>query len=190
VKISPRMRNVLIPCAVIIPLVAGLLIFCFMTEMEPLTPQEMLDKKQWTRNELVDGLARSLSPQAHRGQRRKVMAHLKKHMKQFTPDKRKQIRIEAMRRAINNSLDQLRAVKPEARKKMIKVIQQRAEKNYKRVKKLNRTDKERIKKRINSEEGQAVIAEMNRIMTSRLSADERRDFAPITKIWLNTLDKL
>ena len=73
---------------------------------------------------------------------------------------------------------------------MIDVIQKRAEKNYKRVEKMSRADKERVKQRINSEEGQAVIAEMNRIITSRLSADERRDFAPITKIWLNTLNKL
>ncbi len=189
-KMSAKTRNVLIPCVIILPIIAGLLIFCFMTDMEPLTPQEMLEKKQWNRDELVDGLARTLSPQAHRGQRQKVMSHLKKHMQKFSPDERKQIRVEAMRRAMHISLDQLRAVKPETRKKMIEVIQKRAEKNYKRVEKMSQADKERVKQRLNSEEGQAVIAEMNRIMTSRLSADERRDFAPITKIWLNTLNKL
>lgn len=189
-KISPRMRNALIPCAVIVPIIAGLLIFSFRSEMEPLTPQEMLAKQKWTRSELVDGLARCLSPQAHRGQRRQVMAHLKKNMEQFPPEERKRIRVDAMCRAMNASLDQLRVVKPETRKKMIEVIQKRAENDYKRVEKMSRADKERLQQRINSEEGQAAIAEMNRIMTSRLSADERRDFGPITKIWLKTLDKL
>tara|TARA_B100000609_G_C17160933_1_gene406150 strand:- start:431 stop:1003 length:573 start_codon:yes stop_codon:yes gene_type:complete len=189
-KISAKTRNALIPCATIVPVIAVLLYFCMAIEREPLTPDEMLEKSKWSREELVDGVSRCLSPQAHRGKRREVLTHLKKHMDKYSNDERRKIRTEAMCKAMNNSLDQLRAVDSDTRKKMIDVIQKRAEKNYKKVLKMSQKDKEKIKKRLNSDEGRAIQAEANRIMTSRLTPDERRDFAPITKIWLKTLDRL
>ncbi len=59
-----------------------------------------------------------------------------------------------------------------------------------KVLKMNPQQKDALKKQITSEEGKAVSEEVTKIMTTKLTPDERRDFAKVSQFWIRTLKEL
>ena len=76
------------------------------------------------------------------------------------------------------------------RRELISSIQKRAETSYKKVQNMSAEEKEKLRSRVNSAEGQAVVKEVNKVLISKLTPAERREFAPITKLWVKTLRTL
>ena len=72
-NLSPRLKPVIITAAVFLPLLAVLCFFCFNTRREALTPSEIMNKKDWNREELTGALSRTFMAQADKRRRRKVV---------------------------------------------------------------------------------------------------------------------
>ena len=189
-NLSPRLKPVIITAAVFLPLLAVLCFFCFNTRREALTPSEIMNKKDWNRAELTDALSRTFMAQADKRRRPEVLEHLRKQLGAYSENERREIRIKALTSSLNGSIDQLRAATPEDRDKIIDEINKTAENNYQRVLKMSPAQKEALKKQMSSEEGKAVSDEMTKIMTSKLTPDERRDFTKISQVWIRTLKEL
>ena len=189
-NLSPRLKPVIITAAVFLPLLAVLCFFCFNTRREALTPSEIMNKKDWNREELTDALCRTFMAQADKRSRHEVLEHLRKQLVAYPEDERRDIRIKALTNALNGSLDQLRAATPEDRAKILDEINKTAENNYQKVLKMNPQQKDALKKQITSEEGKAVSEEVTKIMTTKLTPDERRDFAKVSQFWIRTLKEL
>ncbi len=189
-NLSPRLKPVIITAAVFLPLLAVLCFFCFGTRREALTPTEIMAKKDWTRAELIDALSRTFMAQSDKRRRNEVLEHLRKQLTSYPENERGDIRIKALTNALNGSLDQLRAATPEDRARILDELNKTAENNYQKVLKMNPQQKDALKKQISSEEGKAVTEEMTKIMTSKLTPDERRDFAAVSQYWIRTLKEL
>ena len=169
-----RFRKLRLPLLAGLTLLAILGAVALLVRREPLTADQILAKRQWTAEELSDSLGRAFAPQ----------------IQKYPAQEQARIRAEAMRRAMNEYIRQLRTLPPEERRKMIDGINRGARKSFEAVSHLSDEQKKRIKSQMDSPEGEAVREEANRIMSSVLTADERRDLAPAMRYWINTVREL
>ncbi len=51
-------------------------------------------------------------------------------------------------------------------------------------------EKSKVRARLKSTEGKAAVEEVNKVLISKLTPEERRKFAPISKLWVKTLRSL
>lgn len=188
--LNPRFKALIVPLAISIPVLATIGFFIFSTETEALTANQILNKKDWTKEELTRSLSSAFSPQTNRRNRHKVLNHLRKQLKRYPKNERTQIRVTALRHAVNSSVEQMRLLSEKDRKKLIDSIQKRAESSYSRVKKMSYDEKSQMRSRLNTSEGKAAVEEVNKVLVSKLTPDERREFAPISKLWVKTLRTL
>jgi len=180
-----RWKMLLYPALVGVPVLAILLWVLVGLRPEPLTSDEILAKNDWSEKELIDTLARAFAPQSNRGSRREVLAHLRKQLGKYPEDKQQEIRIKALTGAVGETLRQIRAMPEEEQDKMLDAIQKQAERWHAEAQKGEGRDMlNRIR---GSEEGKAFNAEVSRTIHSDFTPEERRKFAPITNIWIQTL---
>lgn len=135
--INPRIRALLVPTLISVPLLIVIFYFCSSTEPEALSAPQILEKKNWTKDELTRALSSAFSPQTNRRDRHKVLHHLRKQLKKYPKDQRTTIRVKALRHAVNNSIEQMRLLPKEDRKKLISSIEKRAKISYDRVQKMS-----------------------------------------------------
>lgn len=181
-----RWKTLLIPVAIGLPVIAVLVWLLLHVTPEPLTAEEILAKEEWSREELIDTLARAFAPQSNRGSRREVLDHLRRQLRKYPEDEQKAIRIRALTGAMGETLRQIRAMPDDERDKMFAAIREQAEKWHREA--MTGKGREMLNTIRNSAEGQAFNVEATRIIHSELTPEERRKFAPITEIWIKTLE--
>jgi hypothetical protein len=189
-NINPRIKALLVPTLISVPLLVVIVYFCYSAEPEALSASQILEKKEWTKAELTRALASAFSPQTNRRSRHKVLHHLRDQLRKYPKDQRTEIRVQALRHAVNNSIEQMRLLPENDRKKLISSIEKRAQSSYARVQKMSKKEKNKLRSRLKTAEGKAAVDEVNKVMISKLSPEERREFAPITKLWVKTLRSL
>ncbi len=177
------------------PLVIGLPILIILamivcrTEVEALSPDEIMAKENWSEEELKNALAHSMSP-AMAGQRKEeIINHLDSQLKKFPAAQRDEIRRGAVVAAVSTSLQQIRKMPPSERRGMINTIQQKAEAGYASVRNRPNT-KQVIASHLKSDNVEAFTQEVNRVIFSELTPEERVQFAPITKLWIKTMKNM
>jgi hypothetical protein len=188
--LNPRVKALIIPLAVSVPILVVIGFFIFSTKTEALSAEQILNKKTWTKKELTTSLSAAFSPQTNRRNRKKVLNHLREQLKRYPKNEQTQIRVTALRHAVNNSVEQMRLLPQKDQKKLFDSIQKRAEKSYSEVKKMSAKEKSKVRERLKSAEGQAAVEEVNKVLISKLTPEERRKFTPISKLWVKTLRSL
>jgi len=188
--LNPRLKALILPLAISIPVLVVIGFFIFSTETEALSADQILNKKDWTKEELTKSLSSAFSPQTNRRSRHKVLDHLRKQLKRYPKNERTEIRVAALRHAVNNSVEQMRLLSEKDRKKLINSIQKRAESSYSKVKKMSSKEKSKLRSRLKTSEGKVAVEEVNKVLISKLTPEERREFAPISKLWVKTLRSL
>lgn len=188
--LKTRLKSLIIPLLISIPVIAVLGFFIFTTEPEALSSAQIIEKQTWTKEALTGALAAAFSPQTNRRDRDNVLKHLRKQLKNYPEAERSQIRVEALRHAFSNSLEQFRLLPEKDRKKLLDSIQKRAAQSHERIQKMSAEEKAKLRSRLDTAEGQAAIDEVNKVMFSKLTPEERREFAPVTKLWVKTLRSL
>lgn len=182
-----RRKKLLIPIAILLPLMAVLAVVVFSTKREPLTAKEILEKQEWTRGELEDTLARSFQLKSDRENRHEVMQHLRRQMESYTPDDRRQIQAAALVSALNMNLEQFRLLDEADRRKILDRMNDQANRNAEKVRQMNSAERNRMREQLASEEGKSVMNEINRIMAGRMTPEERSEFMPLTRKWLDSM---
>lgn len=167
-------------------LVAGL----WLWPREPLTPKEVLEKEEWTAEELTDTIARVANRRGEMQERRKVFEHLRTHLRKLPEEKRKQVVEEGTRRAVDNAYKQWREMPEKAKDEAVKKMKEMAEKRQKTVAALSKKEKEQIRERLESPEGQARMHTMRQKMMNRMTPEDRQRLAPVVRIWIQTFENL
>ena len=183
---SSRWRMLFFPALIGASVMAVLIWLLLHVTPEPLTSEEILSKEEWSERELIDTLARAFAPQSNRGSRREVLDHLRRQLRKYPEEQQKMIRIRALTGAMGETLRQIRAMPDDERDKMYAAIRTQAEKWHREA--MSGKGREMLDTIRASEEGQALNAEAARIIHSELTPEERRKFAPITEIWIRTLE--
>jgi len=181
-----RWKMLLYPALGGLPILAILLWGLVGLRPEPLTSDEILAKNNWSEQELVDTLARAFAPQSNRGSRRQVLRHLRRQLHRFPEDEQEKIRIRALTGAVGETLRQIRAMPKDEQDKMFNAIRKQAEK-WQQEARTGGKEHEMLDTVRNSTEGKALNAEIARTVHREFTPDERRNFAPITRIWIQTL---
>ncbi len=185
-----KLKPIILPAALLIVLGGAIVFFKQNTVIEPLSADEILKKDQWTRAELESTLGRAFAPQGNRVKRKEVLQHLRKQLAAYPEDEQSKIRIAAMARSVSSSLDQMRALPENDRRKMTEGINRSAEKNYENLTKMTPQEREKIKSQLDSPEGRALVDEINRVSNAKMTPDERRDLAPAINYWVRSLRTL
>ena len=175
--------------AIAVLIIALLSIVIFNSSGEALSPDEIIAKENWSDQELQSALARSISPSMTGERRREVMRHLDKQLKKLPRDRSDRIRQQAVVSAVNSSLQQLRKMPDNDRTQIIDSMRRKAEQNYKR---LHNSEQERRKmqQRLRNKDAEAFTREVNRVIFSEFTPEERVQFAPVTKVWIKTLNEM
>ena len=186
---STRLRWLLRPLVVVIPLIALCLFIVLRTDSEALSPDEIIAKKNWTDDELKIALARSMSPTMTGQRKKEVVRHLSAQLKKRPPEEREKIRVAAVAASVTASLDQVRKMPEPERDRMLNTLRKRAERSYAQI----HTDSKERKKfeaQLKTPEMEAFSKEVNRVIFSELTPAERVKFAPVTKIWIKTMKSM
>lgn len=163
------------------------LVFALCTiEPEPLSPEDILAKKEWDRKELTGTLARSITPAMTGQYRKQVMSHLSAQLKKYPPSEREKIRCDAVVAAVTIALDQLRKMPEKERVSILKTMEKRARRTYVTLQN-NAQKRKQFEKQLKSSEMAAFTREVNRVIISELTPAEKVSFAPVTKLWIKTL---
>lgn len=182
-----RLKRLLIPVIVLFVLLAALFAVIFLVDREPLSAKEILAKQEWTEDELRQALSRSFTLQTDRDSRQEVMAHLRKYLHTFSPEEQSRIRVAAAADAMNRSLEQLRLLEPEAREQLFDKMNRQADRNYERINSMPEEERRHLRETLASEESKAIMSEANKIVTSKMTPEERSAFAPLTQKWLQIM---
>jgi endo-1,4-beta-D-glucanase Y len=180
-------KKLVLPMFAGIAVVGFLMYFVFSLSPEPMTPQEILEKKEWKPAELSRSIGHVFSPQTSRRERDKVLEHLRTQLKKYPEDQQRKIRVDALRIAVNNGLAQMRALPPERRKQMIDKMQKDADRNYQAVLTRNGIDRQKLQKMKQSEEYQMFNQEVASVTLSELSTKERREYNGLIKSWVKIM---
>ena len=156
---------------------------------EALAPDEILAKEKWSEKELQATLARTISPTMTNEHRRDVMHHLDRQLKKLPRERRDHIRQQAVVTAVNTSLRQLRKMPDNDRKQIISSMQKSAERNYAQLRSSSQKRAE-LKKRMHDKDVEVFTREVNRVIFSEFTPEERVQFAPVTKVWIKTLNEM
>lgn len=185
-----RLRACLWPLLVLLLTAVTVLVVRARVVREPLTSKEILAKQSWTEEELTRALGRVFAPQSNRQDRAEVLQHLRGQLHRYSAAEQGQIRMRAMVFSASESLRQFRTMPSVDRQVFLEALQTRAERSYAQVRRLPVQDRAVIRQRLESEGGQQLTGEINRILHREFSDVERREFAPITKIWVQTLQEV
>ena len=125
--------GLLLPLLIGVPVLVLLFVFFLRMEPEPLSPDEILAKKQWNDQELTQALARSMSLTMTGQNKKQIQRHLSQELKKRPLDVRERIRCQAVAETVTTSLKQLRQMPAEDRNKMIQSMQKKAEKKLRQA---------------------------------------------------------
>jgi hypothetical protein len=181
-----RRPGLLLPLLIGVPVLFLLFVFFLRMDPEPLSPDEILAKKQWNDQELTQALARSMSLTMTGQHKRKIQRHLSKELKKRPQDVRERIRCQAVAETVTTSLKQLRQMPTEDRDKMIQSMQKKAEKNYATLVSSS-AERKKLAEQMKTQEMKAFTDAVNKVVFSEFTPTERVQFAPITKIWIKTM---
>lgn len=179
-------KTILIPGGIGVFVILCLVIVLCTAEPEPLSPGDILAKKEWDRDELTRALARSMAPAMTTQDRKKVMKHLSAQLKKLPRGEREGIRRAAVVATVTISLDQLRKMPSEERQSIIKTMERRARYTYLAVQQ-DPKKRRAFEKQLQSAEMEAFAKEVNRVIVSELTPAERVQFAPVSKMWIRTI---
>ena len=178
--------GLLLPLLIGVPVLVLLFVFFLRMEPEPLSPDEILAKKQWNDQELTQALARSMSLTMTGQNKKQIQRHLSKELKKRPLDVRERIRCQAVAETVTTSLKQLRQMPAEDRNKMIQSMQKKAEKNYATLVSSS-AERKKLAEQMKTQEMKAFTDAVNKVVFSEFTPTERVQFAPITKIWIKTM---
>ncbi|MBO5791744.1 MAG: hypothetical protein J6S54_04650 [Lentisphaeria bacterium] len=186
---APRRRPwklFVLPAAVGVPVILILAVILCTAEPEALSPEEIIAKKEWSRQELTTALARSMAPAMTGQQRKEVMKHLSRELRKYPKSEREAIRRDAVVATVTVSLDQLRKMPEGERSSIVETMEKRARRTYNTLQSDSKKRKE-FEKNLQSGEMEAFSKEVNRVIFSELTPEEKVKFAPITKLWIKTM---
>ena len=175
-----------LPLLIGIPVLVLLACVFMRMEPEPLSPEEILAKKQWNDQELTQALARSMSLTMTSHHKKKVQRHLGSQLKKRSPEVQEQIRCQAVAETVTTSLKQLRQMPEDDRKKMIDSMHKKAEKNFALLVS-SAKERQKVAEQMKTKEMQSFTNAVNKVVFSEFTPAERVQFAPITKIWIKTM---
>ena len=119
-------------------------------------------------------------------QRKEVMRHLSKELRKYPKPEREAIRRDAVVATVTISLDQLRKMPAEERKSVVETMEKRAIRTYTTLQS-DPKKRKAFEKELKSSEMEAFTREVNRVIFSELTPDEKVKFAPVTKLWIKTM---
>lgn len=181
-----RLKWLIWPAAVAIPLIAAFSFIVCNTTSEALSTDEILAKKEWTDAELQAALARSMSPVMTQKDKKEVMSHLAQQLQKRSPQDQERIKVGAVAASVTASLDQVRKMPVRERDKMLDNMEQRAQKSYDLIHS-NPAKRREVEAKLKTREMEAFTREVNRVIFAELTPAERIKFAPVTKIWIKTM---
>ncbi len=185
-----RMKKILIPLGILVPIILILVVISFFVEREPMTPKEILDKNEWSEKELTRTLSRTMQLQTDREFRQNVTKHLNNQLHKLPPERQSEIRVAAVSDAMNKSLQQLRTLRPAERENLMQRMHNQVDRHYDRVKNMSSEQRKKMREESESAESKAIVNEANRIVIIQMTPEERRDFNPIIEKWLKTMREI
>ena len=155
---------------------------------EPLTPRQILAKKDWTKDELADTIIRvEMQRNAQKGKvSKEVYAHLRDKMGKLSDKDRDEVIVKTISGSISKGLELIRSMDPEKRKSLMDEMKKEAANNRKTSESLSREEKKALKSQVKDVYMKAVDSTMVNLATP----EERKEMAPIVKEWVATLENL
>ena len=184
-----KRTGIWLPIVIGLPILILLGVFYFQLKPEVLSPEEILAKKEWTDRELTDALARSMSPTMTGQQKRNVHKHLSRQLKKRSREQQEKIRCEAVAATVMTSLKQLRKMPAAEQEKMLTSMRKQAERNYTKLVS-SAKERKKLEEQMRTREMQAFSAAVNKVIFSEFTPAEKVKFAPLTKLWIKTMNSM
>lgn len=179
-----------------LPIIIGaiiIIILCLIisgTKREAISSKEIIEKENWTKDEIVDTMA-MLSVQRKRNSIRiDVLSHMRKQIRKLPEESRREVLKKTVLKSIDKIQEQWSSLDDEKRKGLIKAIHWEAKRNHSKVKYLSDQKRKELKKVMSERSTKEWINEVNQKMANSLSPEARKELSPIIKEWVATLENL
>lgn len=175
-----------VPLTVAVLLLGTLICLALSVQGEALSPEEILHKENWNDKELRKAFVHSMSPAMDMDRKDEIIAHLSRQLHKRSPADQDRIRQEVIIDTVAVSLHQLRKMPYKERQNVINTIHDKAEKSYQAIQQDARVRYDTARQ-MQSKEFEVFSKEVNRVIFSEFTPEERVQFAPLTKIWIKTM---
>lgn len=162
------------------------LVFHFV-EAEPMNAGQILTKSDWTAEEMVRGLSSARLESESIEKRQQVAEHMRKQLQKLPTDKRKAVIRQIMASRFQRFRQHWKHLSIQERDEM---VEKRLDEMKERNRDLSTEERERIKQRLQSPEGQEFLNSVMGKFHEELSADERASLSPLVREWLAQLEAL
>ena len=181
-----KRKTILLPLLLAIPLLGGLTLIAFSSSPEALSPEEIISKQEWSDEELQHALSHTISPTMDSHRKKDVMQHLSNQLQKRSPADQDRIRQGAVIEVVDSSLKQIRKMPSAERQRVLKTMQQKAESSYDAILHDQRVRNETFMQ-MQSKEFEVFAKEVDRVIFSELTPEEKVQFAPLTRVWMRTM---
>lgn len=182
-----NLRYPIIIFAVIFAAIIGVLLF---VDSDVVNSEEILRKEDWKPEQLSNTLGKFFTPNSNRDHRGEVLKHLRKHIAKLPQNEQQKVINDAITIAITENINQFRALPESDRGHIIDNMTEKAQKNLDDVRDMNNKDRNKASNRVHSDMSKNINSHVNKVIMNVLNPDERTRFAPITKIWVETIQEL
>ena len=156
-------------------------------EVESLTSEQILNKQDWREEDIVAAAAQRLHAQSRRSEP-EVFRHLQMQIEKLPPERRAAVREQIMKTAVEHGLRDYRLLPEEKRQEVVKRLAEQAQRRKQEIAK-----GQPVSLPGGGVDDQAARQQAGRAVShimDRLSADERRDLAPLIKEWVQIAERL
>ena len=160
----------------------------FSARGEPLTPRQILEKKDWTKDELADTLVRVEFQRKANNQAvpQEVYGHLGDQLGKLPEKERDEVMVKTIKGSIGKGLALMRTLDTETRKTVMADIMKDAAANRSAAEGLNKEEKSELKSKVKEVYSKVV----DETLLNKATPDERAEFAPVVKEWVGMLEAL
>jgi acyl-CoA reductase-like NAD-dependent aldehyde dehydrogenase len=189
-KSKLKLKYIVVPSCAILAVVILIGIINSLIVEEAVTDKQIIEKDDWTEEELVNTLVRVNLRRKGAGHNPYVLRHLRKQVAKYPEKKRRNVVEKIVLKSIDELQDKWRDMTPDLKSKMVDSMRKEFAKSRKRLEKLEGEKLKKFKEKVANKETQKWARELNAKAINRLSPDNRKEMAPITKDWINTIESL
>lgn len=151
---------------------------------EPLTNEQIIEKNDWTNEELATVLSRQTRPS------RDAQKHLNSFVRKLPEPERKNLYRSVINTRVQAFKEKIALVDDKQKQEISKKLLARAKKESSRLSKMSDEEKKEARSRMKKNQMRGFGQQIGQEIINRLSPDERRLIAPAIAEWTRALESL
>ncbi len=189
-KTSSRLKTPFLFAGITAFILIGLWLCTRNVNPEPLTKDQILEKTDWTEEELTDTLSRQIALRGNLRGSKDVMDHLQKQVQHLPLETQKKIRHNTLGKSVEYAQEQYASLPAEQRKKVVDNLVNRLKQQRQDLKTMTADERAKLKERMNDPAVKNARTTAAQNALDKLTPAMRNELTPLVTEWVRVLENI